>query len=140
MKPVPVGHLPPMMRKMTMGRGGRGDPGRVRYPEVTLKTLLAQAYSVRGKRDFGSGMAGDELYEVIAKAPEGSDVKDVPLMLQALLLDRFQIALHRETRTLAVYELTVAKDGPKLGAPEAEREYRDEGEKRADLQAARWLR
>jgi uncharacterized protein (TIGR03435 family) len=34
-------------------------------------------------------------------------------MLQALLEDRFQVKVHRETRELAVYALTVAKNGLK---------------------------
>jgi hypothetical protein len=36
------------------------------------------------------------------------------LMLQALLADRFHLRLRHETRKLTVYELTVAKDGPKV--------------------------
>jgi uncharacterized protein (TIGR03435 family) len=35
-------------------------------------------------------------------------------MLQLLLADRFKIMLHHETRTLAVYAMTVGKSGPKL--------------------------
>ena len=34
------------------------------------------------------------------------------LKLRSLLADRFQLAIHRETKTLAVYVLTVAKGGP----------------------------
>jgi uncharacterized protein (TIGR03435 family) len=35
-------------------------------------------------------------------------------MLQALLADRLKLAVHRETKELRVYLLTVAKNGPKL--------------------------
>ena len=35
-------------------------------------------------------------------------------MLQALLEDRFKLKVHREARQVPVYELTVAKGGPKL--------------------------
>jgi uncharacterized protein (TIGR03435 family) len=35
-----------------------------------------------------------------------------------VLTERFQIELHRETKTLAVYSLMVAKNGPKLQPPE----------------------
>jgi uncharacterized protein (TIGR03435 family) len=35
-------------------------------------------------------------------------------MLQALLEDRFGLKIHRETREVPVYALTVAKGGPKL--------------------------
>jgi uncharacterized protein (TIGR03435 family) len=35
-------------------------------------------------------------------------------MLQALLEDRFKLRIHRETREVPVYELTMAEGGPKL--------------------------
>ena len=35
-------------------------------------------------------------------------------MLRALLEDRFKLKVHREIRQVPVYELTVAKGGPKL--------------------------
>jgi uncharacterized protein (TIGR03435 family) len=38
-------------------------------------------------------------------------------MLQALLEDRFKLTIHRETREVPVYELTVAKGGPKKLTP-----------------------
>jgi uncharacterized protein (TIGR03435 family) len=39
-------------------------------------------------------------------------------MLQTLLADRFQMALHRETRQLPMYWLVIAKNGPKIHAVE----------------------
>ena len=35
-------------------------------------------------------------------------------MLRALLEDRFKLRVHRETKEVPVYFLTVAKNGPKL--------------------------
>ena len=35
-------------------------------------------------------------------------------MLQALLEDRFKLTIHRESKAVAVYELTAGKGGPKL--------------------------
>jgi len=35
-------------------------------------------------------------------------------MLQALLADRFGVKIHKETRTLPAFELSVAKGGSKL--------------------------
>jgi uncharacterized protein (TIGR03435 family) len=37
-------------------------------------------------------------------------------MLQALLEDRFKLKIHRETREVPVYAVTIAKGGPKLHA------------------------
>jgi uncharacterized protein (TIGR03435 family) len=56
-------------------------------------------------------------YDIEAKPQGNTDPQHMWLMLQALLADRFKLALHRETRDLPVYDLTAAKSGPKLPAP-----------------------
>jgi uncharacterized protein (TIGR03435 family) len=56
-------------------------------------------------------------------------------MLQKLLTDRFQIRLHRESKELPVYRLTVAKNGPKLEPPEELPEYKDDAERMAATKA-----
>jgi uncharacterized protein (TIGR03435 family) len=40
-------------------------------------------------------------------------------MLQALLSERFKLAIHRESKERTVYELVVGKNGPKLHEVEA---------------------
>jgi uncharacterized protein (TIGR03435 family) len=40
-------------------------------------------------------------------------------MMQRLLEDRFKLRIHRETREVPVYDLTVAKGGPKLKPADA---------------------
>ena len=56
-----------------------------------------------------------DLYTIEAKA-EGAPGQPVMLgpMMQSLLEDRFHLKLHRETRSGAAYELTVAKGGSRL--------------------------
>jgi bla regulator protein BlaR1 len=54
-------------------------------------------------------------YVINAKAPDNaSEGTMVGPMLQALLEDRFRLKVHRETREVPVYALTVAKGGSKL--------------------------
>ncbi|HTX36916.1 MAG TPA: TIGR03435 family protein, partial [Bryobacteraceae bacterium] len=63
----------------------------------------------------GPGWVGSERYTINAKAegqPDQATMKGP--MLQAVLEDRFQLKIHRETREIPVYRLTVAKGGPKL--------------------------
>jgi uncharacterized protein (TIGR03435 family) len=57
-------------------------------------------------------------YDIAAKA-EGAAVPaadEFRLMLQSLLIDRFQLRTHREMREMAVYALTIGKNGAKLRA------------------------
>ena len=56
-----------------------------------------------------------------ARPAEGTDAMSrLMLMLQSLLADRFRLSVHRETREEAVYDLVVAKGGPKLMKSEPE--------------------
>jgi uncharacterized protein (TIGR03435 family) len=97
-----------------MFRSFGGDPGMVDYKNVTLRILLARAYAMKDYQITGPDWLETEGYDVTAKVPEGVPQDQIPAMLQTLLADRFQIKLHKETKTLPVYALTVAKGGPKL--------------------------
>src|SRR5437899_8374256 len=46
--------------------------------------------------------------------PEGATSDQIPAMLHALLVERFQLAAHTESRPRAVYALVVDKGGPKF--------------------------
>jgi bla regulator protein BlaR1 len=63
----------------------------------------------------GPGWIRSELYDINAKA-EGSPNEGMMQgpMLQALLEDRFQLKIHRETREVPVYALTVVQGGSRL--------------------------
>lgn len=86
----------------------------------TLKDLILLAYHVQ---DFevtgGPAWIDSDLYDIDAKAdrPPTASPQFANLQwrrLQTLLHDRFNLAIHRETRELPVYELTVAKGGLKV--------------------------
>jgi uncharacterized protein (TIGR03435 family) len=109
-------------RILVGGRGGPGsaDPGRVVYNFMPLKALLSIAYGVKQYQISGPGWFETERYDIIATIPDGTTKAQFPMMLQNLLTNRFGIALHHETRELPLYELSVAKNGPKLKAPAAD--------------------
>jgi uncharacterized protein (TIGR03435 family) len=50
----------------------------------------------------------------LRKLPPMEQWKQMQLMLQAMLADRFALKAHRETQDLPIYELTVAKGGLKM--------------------------
>src|SRR4029077_10711047 len=58
-----------------------------------------------------------EGWNIDAKPAGDTDQKDMWLMLQTLLAERFKLALHRETREIPVFELRPAKSGFKRAAP-----------------------
>jgi uncharacterized protein (TIGR03435 family) len=73
------------------------------------------AFLSSAKISGGPAWVNSDRYQINAKAKgdPGTGVMNGP-MLQALLEDRFKLKIHRETREVPVYELTVAKGGPKL--------------------------
>lgn len=95
---------------------------------VSVKMLLEDAYGVKQDLIYGlQGWANSDRFDIKAKIVEPDFVvlrKLTPAqrrtMLQALLVDRFQSKTHIETKTLPVYELVLAKDGPKFRASAAE--------------------
>ena len=63
---------------------------------------------------------GSPRFNIAATLPQGASENQVPEMFQALLADRFKLAIHRGTDNLPVYALVVAKGGLKVkeAAPE----------------------
>lgn len=97
--------------------GTRVDIGRMR-----LVDLIAQAYGLRQNQIVGPSWlkAAQEVFDVVARMPTEATREQLPLMMQAMLAERFGLAAHKETRELAGYALVTAKDGPKLTAAEPE--------------------
>jgi uncharacterized protein (TIGR03435 family) len=97
-------------------RGGPGsaDPGRVNYTAMRLADLLSFAYHVKTFQISGPSWVSSERYDITATIPEGTTKEQFAVMLQNLLLDRFKIKLHHETKEFPLYELSVAKNAPKL--------------------------
>jgi len=98
------------------GRGGPGssDPGRIQYPMVTLKNLLMQAYAVKDFQISGPPWLDTERFEIQATMPPETTKEQFQIMLQNLLAERFKMSVHRETKDLPMYSMTIGKNGPKL--------------------------
>lgn len=113
-----VASLTGRLEEMARFQGGPGtrSPNRINYTGVTLKMLLKRAYNLGPRQVFGPDWLDTQRYDIVAELPAGADIEALRLMLQDLLAERFRMTLHRETRTLPAYLLTVAKDGPKFSA------------------------
>jgi uncharacterized protein (TIGR03435 family) len=88
---------------------------------LTPKSILIEAYGVKGNNIFGPAWIDAERLEIIAKIspettklPDAERSKKIHAMMQALLADRFKLQVHRETRERQVYALVPAKSGVKL--------------------------
>jgi uncharacterized protein (TIGR03435 family) len=101
-------------------RGGPGtsSPGQL-SGEASLKALLLRAYQLKDYQVSGPAWIDSERYQIAAKIPVGATRREVAVMLQSLLTQRFGLMIHRETREFPMYALDVAKGGPKLKASEA---------------------
>lgn len=92
------------------------SPGTFRVINNSLEELIRWAYRVKEYQVSGPKWLNDdsECFDIQARMPPGAPKAQLPLMLRTLLEERFKLALHRETRTLPVYELMIAKGGPRL--------------------------
>jgi uncharacterized protein (TIGR03435 family) len=106
--------------------GGSMSPGRVSFACGSLANFIQRAYVTFanghsnppwGAPAISGGPAwiNTDRYRINAKAE--TDLSPGMMqgpMLQALLEDRFKLKIHRETREVSLYALTVAKGGLKL--------------------------
>jgi uncharacterized protein (TIGR03435 family) len=97
------------------------DGAQVRCVLLSLKDYVRMAYKVKDYQIQGPDWMASERFDIVAKIPAGATAEQVPEMVGALLADRFQMKMHRDSKEFAVYGLMVGKGGPKLkaSAPDA---------------------
>jgi len=88
---------------------------------LTLKDMIELGWRVEPFQiSGGPAWLDSAAYDVIAKREGKFQPAEQPLMIQSLLKNRFQLAIHRETKELPVYALVLArkdgKPGPRLTA------------------------
>ncbi len=86
---------------------------------VDLLECIEWAYDLPAYRISGPESMTREAYDIIGKTDTAVSVPQLRAMLQDLLARRFHLIQHRETRPVPAYELSIAKDGPKLPPPKA---------------------
>jgi uncharacterized protein (TIGR03435 family) len=113
--PLDVGKLAAQMQAGNMPRfGAHVEGSRAEYDYMSLKDLIANAYKVNAYQITGPEWLATERFDIVARMPEGAQKDDAPGMLQALLEERFKLAVHRDSEEHPVLALVVGKGGPKL--------------------------
>ena len=96
------------------GGPGSSDPGRITYSRVSVRRLIADAYS----EEYGDRIIGprslDSEYTVTATLPKGTTRAQLVLMLRNMLGERFGLAFHAVSKDVSGFELRIAAGGPKL--------------------------
>jgi uncharacterized protein (TIGR03435 family) len=113
----PVAPAQDMLQQLQSGKARIGmsvDGARVDIGYQTLADLIRMAYRVKAYQVQGPEWISQQRFEIQAKIPDGVPEDKIPEMLQALLAERFKLAIHRDKKDLAVYALIVGKNGSKL--------------------------
>ena len=95
-----------------------GGPGTATPTRATMRfgagALLPEAFNLPMARFVNMDKISADQYELIATVKEGATKDEFRAMLRNLLVERFHLRYHRETREVKRYELHLADGGPKL--------------------------
>jgi uncharacterized protein (TIGR03435 family) len=100
------------------GIGSRGN--QFEALNSPLKDMISFAYDIPTDHIFGGPKwIESDLFTIEARPSTGTPLPNaganlLKLMLRSLMEERFRLTLHRETRIEPIYELVLAKAGPKL--------------------------
>ncbi len=110
---LPPGEMP---NPLWTGGPGTPDPTNFRCRCAPMAMLLTRAYGV----EWLQLRAPDWMwhtesgFQIAAKVPPGATEAQFQEMLKNLLIERFHLTVHRETKPVPAYSLVVGKGGPKL--------------------------
>ena len=89
-------------------------PGGLTIRNATLPTVVMWAYKVSKYQIAKAPDLDVDRYDIIAKAAGPARTDEMRAMMQSLLVERFKLALHHETREMQAYAMVQAKGGSKL--------------------------
>ena len=99
----------------------RQPGGRIITDNFPLRRLILEAFGLQTQQLIGPDWTNSTRYDVIAqtsgelRVTEPGTVGPLNLMMQRMLADRFQLAVHRERRELPIYALMVARGDGRIG-------------------------
>jgi len=90
--------------------------GRITATNIPARLLLQQAFQVQPFQIIGApNWTTSDRFDIVAKAPDGTAPELYRPMIRNLLVDRFKLKAHMETREMPTYALVVARADGKLG-------------------------
>ncbi len=96
------------------GGPGRADPELWRCTNATIPMLITQAYDIKHFQLSAPDWMANANYEITAKLPHGATKEQFREMIRNLLAERFKVEFHWTKKEMAMYDLVIAKGGPKL--------------------------
>jgi len=87
---------------------------RVDIRNMSVANLIVAAHRIKSNQLSGPDWIWTQRFDILATIPDGARKDQVPEMLQALLVERFKLAIHRDTKEQPVMALVVGKNGSKL--------------------------
>ncbi len=102
--------------RQAVAAAGRTDGAQFRIAGLTIRDYISMGYAVKLYQISGPDWIKTDRFDIAATLPDGSQPNQVPIMMQRLLEDRFELKTHRETKDFPVYALRVAPTGLKMTA------------------------
>lgn len=111
----------------TTPAGVQFTPHQFRASYLSLKDYIGIAYRLPPHQVSAPEWVASSRFEIVATYPDGMPQEQFFGMLQSLLVERFELRSHRESREAPVYALEIVADRFKLSAvreePEEKRPY-----------------
>ena len=107
------------------GGPGTTDPGMWRCGNVSLASLISQAYDLQRYQFQPLDWMFDTRYDVVARVGPGTTKKQFRQMQQDLLVKRFHLQFHYEPKEMPISEISVVKRGLLKESAAAAPEQRD---------------
>ncbi len=106
----------PTVGRITRSHGGPGtdDPDLFTCENCSLTSLVSMAYDLPQYRVTAPDWMPVTTFLLSAKVPVGATKEQFRVMIQNMLAERFKMVVHRDKKEMQLYELVVAKGGPKL--------------------------
>jgi uncharacterized protein (TIGR03435 family) len=98
----------------------------------TLHNIIQYAYNTQSFGVAAPDWLSTLRFDITARFAAGTTRAECREMMQQLLIERFKLEAHRETKVLQGYALTIAKNGPKIKPVE------DTGGRNADTGGGRF--